>query len=81
MTLVHRQQRMRLIFNVAQQGVTGGEVTARPLRAPYWMIVDSIPFREGTFELDLAGWLAPFEKWGDWNSDNPTIPSKFWMPR
>ena len=81
MTLVHRQRRMRLIFNVAQRWVTGAEATVRPLKAPYFMIVDSIPFREGTFELDLAGWLAPFEKWGDWKSEYPTIPSRFWVKR
>jgi hypothetical protein len=58
-TLTYRSQKMRLIFNL--------EITrTQPDRRP---VVDSLPFQEGTFALDLKGWshqpdaVIPAERW------------------
>lgn len=58
-TLTHQDKKMRLIFNI--------EITrAQPDRRP---VIDSLPFQEGTFALDLNGWshdtdkIIPSEKW------------------
>lgn len=57
--LTYRGKKMRLIFNL--------EITrAQPDRRP---VIDSLPFQEGTFALDLNGWshqrkaVIPAERW------------------
>jgi len=58
-TLTYRHKRMRLIFNI---DITRTQHDRRP-------VIDSLPFQEGTFELDLSGWshdgdkLIPAERW------------------
>jgi hypothetical protein len=58
-TLTYRNKRMRLIFNI--------DITrAQPDRRP---VIDSLPFQEGAFVLDLRGWsrdtdkMIPAERW------------------
>ncbi len=58
-TLTYHNKKMRLIFNL--------EITrAQPDRRP---VIDSLPFQEGTFRLDLNGWspdpkkVIPAERW------------------
>jgi hypothetical protein len=58
-TLVYHQERMRLIFNVDIE-------RSQPDRRP---VVDSPPFQEGTFELDLSGWT---------HEEHQMIPSSMW---
>ncbi|HZS07350.1 MAG TPA: hypothetical protein VFD58_21115 [Blastocatellia bacterium] len=45
-TLTHHDKKMRLIFNVE---ITRAQSDRRP-------VIDSLPFQEGTFTLDLNGW-------------------------
>lgn len=58
-TLTYHNKKMRLIFDV---GIT----MAQPDRRP---VIDSLPFQEGTFALDLSGWphdrdqVIPPERW------------------
>jgi hypothetical protein len=47
-TLVYHQKRMRLIFNL---DIARSQSDRRP-------VIDSPPFQNGTFELDLSGWRA-----------------------
>ena len=58
-TLVYRNKKMRLIFNLE---ITG----AQPARRP---VIDSLPFQEGTFALDLNGWPRSMDQ---------VIPSARW---
>ena len=51
-TLTYHGKRMRLIFNI--------EIArTQPDRRP---VIDSLPFQEGTFRLDLNGWSREEEK-------------------
>ena len=66
-TLVHRQRRMRLIFHRDDSPFlpTSRESLSPPLQSefqtyPNFVVVDSLPFQEGTFELDFEGWLRDF---------------------
>jgi hypothetical protein len=58
-TLVYRQTRMRLIVNL---DIDRSHDDRRP-------VIDSPPFQEGTFELDLSGWpregdqMIPSSRW------------------
>jgi hypothetical protein len=58
-TLMHRNKKMRLIFNI---DITRTQPDRRP-------VIDSLPFQEGAFELDLSGWshdtdkMIPAERW------------------
>jgi hypothetical protein len=64
-TLVYHHERMRLIFNLDIE-------RSQPDRRP---VVDSPPFQEGTFELDLSGWtpeqdqMIPASMWRKVNDD------------
>jgi hypothetical protein len=57
--LTYDNKRMRLIFNIS---ITRTQPDRRP-------VIDSLPFQEGTFELDLSGWshdgekMIPAERW------------------
>src|SRR5262249_49664914 len=58
-TLTYHGRRMRLVFNI--------DITrAQPDRRP---VIDSPPFQDGAFELDLSDWshnrdqIIPAEKW------------------
>jgi len=77
-TLVYRQRRMRLIFDV-DLGVSFGQADDFG-RRPTLIVVESLPFQEGTFRLDLRGWLAQLKRFGEWSEDGgwPTIPAEFW---
>jgi hypothetical protein len=58
-TLVYRQREMRLVFAVTLEA--GTEVRTPEgayLTRPLLMVVDSLPFREGAFELDFDSWLS-----------------------
>jgi hypothetical protein len=58
-TLVYNRKKMRLVFNIE---IAFKQQDRRP-------VVDSLPFQEGTFVLDLSGWShEPEEK----------IPSSHW---
>lgn len=51
-TLIYHDKKMHLIFNI--------DITrAQPNRRP---VVDSLPFQEGTFALDLNGWSGDPDK-------------------
>jgi hypothetical protein len=51
-TLIYHGKKMRLVFNV--------EIArAQPDRRP---VIDSLPFQEGTFELDLSDWSHDTDK-------------------
>jgi hypothetical protein len=58
-TLIYQNKKMRLIFNVE---ITREQRDRRP-------VIDSLPFQEGTFALDLEGWshdpykTIPAERW------------------
>jgi hypothetical protein len=58
-TLTYHNKRMRLIFNI-------DIARKQPDRRP---VIDSPPFQEGIFELDLSGWshgedkVIPAERW------------------
>jgi hypothetical protein len=58
-TLTYNNKRMRLIFNI-------DIARKQPDRRP---VIDSAPFQEGIFELDLSGWshdvdkVIPAERW------------------
>ena len=58
-TLTYNDKRMRLIFNI-------DIAKTQPDRRP---VVDSLPFKEGVFELDLKGWsrkedqMIPAQRW------------------
>ncbi len=58
-TLIYHNRKMHLIFNL-------DIARAQPDRRP---VIDSLPFQEGTFALDLNGWpsgrdeLIPSERW------------------
>ena len=54
-TLTYQQKRMRLIFNVDIE-------RSQP-------VIESLPFQEGAFDLDLSGWS---------HEDNRVIPSTSW---
>ena len=58
-TLFYHQKKMRLIFNI---DIDKTQSDRRP-------VIDSLPFQEGTFELDLSG--MPRE-------EDKTIPSERW---
>ena len=75
-TLVYHQRRMRLIFDVEIAPVTFGEAAdyQRRPKLPSIVVVESPPFREGTFRLDVAGWLAQFTRW----AESTTISAAFW---
>ena len=47
-TLIYRDRKMRLIFNIEID-------RTQPNRRP---VVDSVPFQEGTFVLDLKNWAS-----------------------
>lgn len=57
-TLVYHQKRMRLVFNI---DIQRSQSNRRP-------VIESPPFQEGTFELDLS----------DWPSEDQMIPSAKW---
>ena len=58
-TLTYHHKKMRLIFNLE---ITRAQSDRRP-------VIDSLPFQEGTFVLDLTGWshdrdqMISAEKW------------------
>jgi hypothetical protein len=58
-TLTHHNKRMRLIFNI-------DIARKQPDRRP---VIDSLPFQEGVFELDLSGWS---------HSEDKVIPAERW---
>lgn len=58
-TLTFQGKKMRLIFDV---GITRDQLDRRP-------VIDSQPFQEGTFKLDLTGWT---------HDRNKIIPAKHW---
>lgn len=51
-TLTYRNKKMRLIFNI-------DIARTQPDRRP---VIDSLPFQEGTFSLDLNGWPRDEDK-------------------
>lgn len=59
-TLTHHDKKMRLIFNLK---------IARQQPDRRW-VIDSLPFQEGTFVLDLRGWS---------HSTDEMIPAGRWM--
>jgi len=58
-TLLYHDRKMRLIFNL---DIARDQTDRRP-------VIDSLPFQEGTFALNLTGWsgdphqLIPSERW------------------
>lgn len=58
-TLLYHQKRMRLIFNI---DIARSQSDRRP-------VVDSLPFQEGTFKLDMTGWT---------HEDDQMTPSTRW---
>jgi len=58
-TLTYHNKRMRMIFNI-------DIARKQPDRRP---VVDSLPFQEGAFELDLSGWS---------HDENKVIPAERW---
>jgi hypothetical protein len=59
-TLTYHGKKMRLIFNI---DIARNQHDRRP-------VIDSVPFQEGTFTLDLTGWTHDPEK---------LIPSTHWL--
>jgi hypothetical protein len=51
-TLTYHNQKMHLIFNI---DIARSQKDRRP-------VVDSLPFQEGTFRLDLTGWTQEEDK-------------------
>ncbi|HWP45448.1 MAG TPA: hypothetical protein VNO14_19570 [Blastocatellia bacterium] len=58
-TITYHDKSMRLIFNI---NITRTQRDRRP-------VIDSLPFQEGTFSLDLSGWshethkMIPSDRW------------------
>jgi hypothetical protein len=79
-TLNYERHRMRLIFGAALSGVPGSAANDYPPKPPYHVVIESLPFQDGTFRLDLARWLATFRHWGDWGPGYPAVPAEYWTP-
>jgi hypothetical protein len=72
---------MRLIFDIDLAPVTFGEADdfLRRPTLPQMIVIESLPFREGTFRLDVRRWLAQFQRWGEWGEGRvPAVPAEFW---
>jgi hypothetical protein len=74
-TLVRRQQRMRLVFNVT---MPFAEITHDMRKSPPAVIVDSPSFENGEFELRLEPWLAGLERASTGEAPFPVIGSENW---
>jgi hypothetical protein len=76
-TLIYHQRRMQLIFDIDLVPVTFGEADdyRRNPKLPNMIVIDGLPFREGTFRLDAARWLAQFTRW----AESTQISPEFWV--